>query len=85
MSDRGDGGHVKQLTGVILNAAEHDHGDGITFLLDGPQDVLRPQSLLPLSKFIRMIHQTATSAPDGEAGGGVAALPGVAAAVARSP
>lgn len=46
----GDGGHVEQLTGVIVDAAEHHHSDGVALLLDDPQDVLRPQSLLALKK-----------------------------------
>lgn len=48
----GDGGHVEQLTGVILDAAEHHHSDGVALLLDDPQDVLRPQSLLALKNRI---------------------------------
>lgn len=81
LSDSGDGGHVEQLTGVILDSAQHDHGDGVTFLLDGPQDVLRPQSLLPLSRRISVIPR----APGGEGAAGAATLPGAAAAAACSP
>lgn len=43
-----DGSHVEQLTSVILNAAEHHHGDGVALLLDRLQDVLGPQSLFSL-------------------------------------
>lgn len=49
LSGGGDGGHVEQLTGVILNSAEHYHSDGGALLLDHLQDVLRPQSLFSLS------------------------------------
>lgn len=58
LSHHCDGSHVEQLTSVVLNPAEHHHGDGIPVLLDGPQDVLRPQSLLPLSTVIGMIGHT---------------------------
>lgn len=44
----GDGGHVEQLTGVVLDAAQHHHGDGVALLLDDLQDVLRPQRELAL-------------------------------------
>lgn len=42
LSGGGDGSHVEQLPCVILNSAQHDDGDGVALLLDGPQDVLCP-------------------------------------------
>lgn len=49
LAGRGDGGHVEQLTGVILDSAEHHHSDGLALLLDHVQDVLSPQGLFSLS------------------------------------
>lgn len=45
-----DGCHVKQLSGVILNAAEHHHGDGVALLLNGFQDVCGPQGFFSLKE-----------------------------------
>lgn len=46
----GDGGHVEQLAGVVLNPAEHHHGDGVALPLDLLQDVAGPQGLLSLNR-----------------------------------
>lgn len=50
MSGLCDGRHVKQLSGVILNAAEHHHGDGLALLLDGFQDVGGTQGCFSLEE-----------------------------------
>lgn len=81
LSGRSDGSHVKQLTCVILNSTQHNDGDGVALRLDGPQDVLCPQSLLPLIKFINVSPHDATCDCKVRA----LALPGVAAAVACCP
>lgn len=44
----GDGGHVKELSGVILHTAEENNGDRISLLFNHAQDVLRPQCVLTL-------------------------------------
>lgn len=48
VSGGSDGGHVEQLPGVVLDAAEHHHGDGVALPLNGIQDVLCPQSVFSL-------------------------------------
>ena len=49
VSGRRDGSHVEQLTGVILDATEHHHGDGVALGFNHLQDVLRPESLFSLT------------------------------------
>jgi hypothetical protein len=46
LSDFGDGFHIEQLTGVILDAREPDESDLISLLLDDLEDVLRSESRL---------------------------------------
>lgn len=50
MSGSSDGLHVEQLTGVILNAAEHDQSDGVALPLDDGHDVLRPYRVFTLKQ-----------------------------------
>lgn len=53
LAGRCDGSHVEQLTGVILDATEHHHGDGVALGFDQLQDVLRPQSLFSLTPTVK--------------------------------
>lgn len=52
-----DGLHVEQLTGVILNATEHDQSDGVALPLDDGHDVLRPYSVFALKQPIDTVTE----------------------------
>ena len=50
---RGDGAHVEELPGVVLNAAEHDERQTVALALDGREDVLRAQEMLAVARLER--------------------------------